>query len=66
MESKRSFTIQPTSAGVIIVTRVIDETSDLGFEIIRQVMVLEQNAVLKRLVPALDHSSWVIPRLRMN
>ena len=33
---------------------VLDEARDLGFEIIRQVMVLKQNAVLKRLVPALD------------
>ena len=33
---------------------VIDEARDLGFEIIRQVVVLEQNAVLERLVPALD------------
>jgi hypothetical protein len=33
---------------------VLDEARDLDFEIIRQLMVLEQNAVLKRLVPALD------------
>ena len=33
---------------------VLDEARDLGFEIIRQVIVLEQNAVLERLVPALD------------
>jgi hypothetical protein len=33
---------------------VLDEARDLGFEIIRQVMVLEQNAVPEGLVPALD------------
>ena len=33
---------------------VLDEARDLGFEITRQVVVLEQNAVLKCLVPALD------------
>ena len=33
---------------------VLDEARDLGFEITRQVIVLEQNAVLERLVPALD------------
>ena len=33
---------------------VLDETRDLGFEITGQVIVLEQNAVLERLVPALD------------
>ena len=37
--------------GVIV---VLDEASDLSLEIARQVIVLEQNAVLKRLVPALD------------
>jgi hypothetical protein len=31
-----------------------DEARDLGFEIAGQVIVLEQNAVLERLVPALD------------
>ena len=33
---------------------VLDEARDLGFEITGQVIVLEQNAVLERLVPALD------------
>ena len=33
---------------------VIDEGVDLGFEIAGQVVVLEQDAVLQRLVPALD------------
>ena len=33
---------------------VVDEARDLGFEITGQVVVLEQNAVLERLVPALD------------
>jgi hypothetical protein len=33
---------------------VLEEARDLGFEIIRQVMVLEQNAVLEGLVAALD------------
>jgi len=33
---------------------VLDEARDLGFEITGQVVVLEQNAVLERLVPALD------------
>ena len=32
----------------------LDEVRDLGFEITGQVIVLEQNAVLERLVPALD------------
>ena len=31
-----------------------DESTDLGLEVARQVVVLEQNAVLQRLVPALD------------
>ena len=35
---------------------VLDEARDLGFEIIRQVIVLEQNAVLEGLVPALDRT----------
>ena len=42
---------------------VLDEARDLGFEIIRQVMVLEQNAVLKRLVPALDLCDGVVRRV---
>ena len=33
---------------------VLDEACDLRFEVARQVIVLEQNAVLERLVPALD------------
>ena len=33
---------------------VLDEARDLSFEITRQVVILEQNAVLERLVPALD------------
>ena len=33
---------------------VLDEARDLGFEIARQVIVLEQNAVLERLVSAFD------------
>ena len=33
---------------------VLDEARDLGFEITGQVVILEQNAVLERLVPALD------------
>ena len=33
---------------------VLDKARDLGFEITGQVIVLEQNAVLERLVPALD------------
>ena len=33
---------------------VLDEARDLDFEITGQIMVLEQNAVLERLVPALD------------
>ena len=33
---------------------VVDEARDLGFEIAGQVIVLEQNAVLEGLVPALD------------
>ncbi len=33
---------------------VLDEARDLGFEITGQVIVLEQNAVLEGLVPALD------------
>ena len=33
---------------------VLDEGGDLGFEIARQEVVFEQDAVLQRLVPALD------------
>src|SRR6478736_810568 len=35
---------------------VLDEGGDLPFEIARQVIVVEQNAVLQGLVPALDLS----------
>ena len=35
---------------------VLDEGVDLPFEITGQVVVVEQNAVLQRLVPALDLS----------
>ena len=38
-------------AGVIV---VLDEGADLGLEIAGQVVVFEQDAVLERLVPALD------------
>ena len=41
----------------LVVSQVIvvgDEVADLGFEITRQIVVLEQDAVLQRLVPALD------------
>jgi hypothetical protein len=38
---------------VTLVIVVLDEARDLGFEIAGQVIVLEQNAVLERLVPAL-------------
>ena len=33
---------------------VIDEPVDLGFEIAGQIIVFEQDAVLERLMPALD------------
>ena len=33
---------------------VLDEARDLGFEITGQIIVLEQNAVFERLVPAPD------------
>src|ERR1700730_2307176 len=41
----------------LVISQVIvvgDEGLDLGFEIARQVIVLEQDAVLERLMPALD------------
>ncbi len=38
-------------AAVIV---VIDEAIDVGFEIARQVVVVEQDAVLERLVPTFD------------
>ena len=44
-------------ADALVVAQVIvvgDEGADLGLEIARQVVVLEQDAVLERLVPALD------------
>lgn len=39
---------------VAAVVVMIDEARDLSFEIARQEVVLEQDAVLQRLVPALD------------
>ena len=39
---------------VTLMVVVIDEGVDLDLEIARQIVVLEQNAVLQRLVPALD------------
>jgi len=33
---------------------VLDEATDLGFEVTRQVLVLKQDAVIERLMPALD------------
>ena len=33
---------------------VLDEARNLGFEITGQIIVLEQNLVLERLMPALD------------
>ena len=39
---------------VTLVVVVIDEGIDLSLEIARQIVVLEQDAVLQRLVPALD------------
>ena len=44
-------------AQALVVTQVIvvgDEGVDLGFEVAGQVVVFEQDAVLQRLVPALD------------
>ena len=44
-------------ADALVVAQVIvvgDEGVDLGFEVARQVVVLEQDAVLQRLMPALD------------
>ena len=41
---------------VTLVVVVIDEGIDLGLEIARQIVVLEQDAVLQRLVSALDLS----------
>ena len=44
-------------ADALVISQVIvvgDEGLDLGFEITRQVIVLEQDAVLERLMPALD------------
>src|SRR6478735_6244337 len=45
---------KPTEPMVTPVIVVLDEARDLGFEITGQIIVLEQNAVLERLVPALD------------
>ena len=39
---------------IAAVVVVLDEGRDLGFEIARQEVVLQQDAVLQRLVPALD------------
>ena len=41
---------------------MFDEPADAGFKITRQVVVLEQDAVLERLMPALD----LALRLRMG
>ena len=44
-------------ADALVISQVIvvgDEGRDLGFEIARQVIVFEQDAVLERLMPALD------------
>ena len=48
---------------VTLVVVVLDEGVDLGLEIARQVVVFEQNAVLQRLVPALD-LAWSRPSSR--
>ena len=39
---------------IAVVIVVLDEAPDVGFEIARQVVVFEQNAVLQGLMPALD------------
>ena len=39
---------------VAVVIVVIDEAIDVRFEVARQVVVVEQDAVLERLMPALD------------
>ena len=39
---------------VALMVIMIDEGSDLGFEIARQEVVFQQDAVLQRLVPTLD------------
>ena len=39
---------------VAVVVVVIDEGADLAFQITRQEVVLQQDAVLQRLMPALD------------
>ena len=44
-------------AQALVVSQMIvvgDEGADLGFEVARQVVVFEQDAVLERLMPALD------------
>ena len=41
---------------VALVIVVLDEAIDVGFEVARQVVVLKQDAVLERLMPALDLS----------
>ena len=39
---------------IALVVVVLDEAIDVGFEVARQIIVLQQDAVLERLVPALD------------
>ena len=52
--------------GLMIAQVVVfgDEGLDLGFEIARQIIVLEQDPVLERLMPALDFSlgHWMVRR----
>ena len=48
---------------VAVVVIVIDESADLAFKAPRQIIVFQQDAVLQRLMPALDlalfgHSRW--------
>ena len=47
---------------IAVMVVVLDEGGDLGFEIAGQVVMLEQDAVLERLTPALDLALglWVI------
>ena len=67
-------------AQALVVAQVIvvgDESADLGLEVARQVVILEQDSVLERLMPALDlalglgvvrrapdvlHALFVVPR----
>ena len=39
---------------VAVVVIVIDESADLAFKVLRQIIVFQQDAVLQRLMPALD------------